>query len=66
MKINGDPYFTDTSTESKGETEKRQEADTPGLGAAPPPTAPRGGVAPQVASDAALSPIYSSRLENPK
>ena len=45
-KINGGPYFTDTSTESKGETEKRQEAARPGLGAAPPPAAPRGGVGP--------------------
>jgi len=65
-KINGGPYFTDTSTESKGETEKRQEAATPCLGAAHP--LPRRGVvwAPRVASDAALSPIYSSRLENRK
>ena len=40
MKINGGPYFTDTSTESKGKTEKRQEAATPCLGTAPLPVAP--------------------------
>ena len=45
-KINGGPYFTDTYTESKGETEECQEAATQGLGVAPPPAAPRVHVGP--------------------
>jgi hypothetical protein len=39
-------YFTVTKTESRGKTKKCQEAATPGLGAAQPLAAPRGGVGP--------------------
>ena len=43
-------YFSNTYTESKGETEATEEAATPGAGAAPPPAAPGGGVTPSGAS----------------
>jgi hypothetical protein len=39
-------YLLDTKTESKGETEKSQEASTPWGGAAPPLAAPGPGVGP--------------------
>ena len=39
-------YFSNTYTESKGETEGGREPATPWGGAAPPPTAPWGGVGP--------------------
>jgi hypothetical protein len=42
-------YFPDTKTESKGETEKSQEAATPGGGAGPPLAAPPCGVGPSSA-----------------
>ena len=38
-------YFTVTKTESEGETKKRHEAATPGLGAGPALATPRGAVA---------------------
>ena len=58
-------YFSNTYTESKGETEGSHEAATPWGRAAPPPR--RGVVwAPRASPLAALSPIYSSRRENPK
>jgi hypothetical protein len=40
-------YFAVTKTESKGETEKGQEAATPGSGAGHPLAMPLGGVGPR-------------------
>ena len=40
------PIFSDTSTESKAETEEGAEVATPPLGAGPPQAAPRHGVGP--------------------
>ena len=56
-------------TRPRSPKERRTSARRrPHLGSARPHLLPRRGVvwAPRVASDAALSPIYSSRLENPK
>jgi hypothetical protein len=59
-------YFAVTMTESKGETEKGQEAATPCGGVGHPLATPPGGVALGPPSDIALPPIYSLRGENPK
>ena len=60
------PYFSNTYTESEGETKTRHEVAKPQAGAAGGP--PRRLVvwAPRGSADIAPSPIYSPRRENPK
>ena len=60
------PYFSNTYTESEGETKGSHEVAKPQAGAAVGPTAPPGGLAPRGSADIAPSPIYSLRRENPK
>jgi hypothetical protein len=57
-------YFADTKTESKGETERGQEAATPWGGAAYPLAAPGPSAGPQTPSDIASPPINSLHREN--
>ena len=59
-------YFSNTKTESRGETEEGHVAPTPWGRAGPP--LPRRGVVwgPRGSAATALSPIYSSRREYPK
>ena len=58
-------YFSNTKTEFRGDTEGSHVAPTPWGRAAPLPR--RGGVwGPRGSAAAALSPIYSSRRENPR
>jgi hypothetical protein len=59
-------YLSDSTTESKGETEKSQEAAAPWVGAAYPLAAPGLVWAPRPPSDIALLPINSLHWENPK
>ena len=72
------PMFSDMFQKSEGETKEGSKAPSPYHGAGGPPAAPPCGErahlwprprvawAPRVPATAALSPIYSSRLENPK
>jgi hypothetical protein len=59
-------YFSDTKTESKGETDTSREAATPCHGAGPP--LPRLAMvwAPRASTDLALPPIYCPWCKNPK
>jgi hypothetical protein len=59
-------YFSRHEAESKAETERGQEAATPGGGASHPLAVPPGGVDPGPPSNIALPPIYSLQDENPK
>ena len=59
-------YFHVTKTESEGETKTSHMVATPGLGAASPGPAPRGGVGPLASTSLAPPRIYSPSRENPR
>ena len=61
----GSPYFSNTYTESEGETRGAPRWPHP-PGAGGPLAAPPGVWAPRAAPDAAPSPIYSYFRENPR
>ena len=60
------PYFSNTYTESEGETKTRHEVAKPPGGAAPPSAAPACGLGPSGVRRHRPSPIYSPRCENHK